>query len=66
MIQFYFAGDLMVMDELGYIYFKDRCGDTFRLVEDSFLTFPKVVNYHWTNLITARPVLRVEIFIAGE
>ncbi|BES89461.1 AMP-Hypothetical protein enzyme [Nesidiocoris tenuis] len=24
------SGDLMVMDELGYIYFKDRCGDTFR------------------------------------
>uniref|UniRef100_A0A146LH94 Very long-chain fatty acid transport protein n=1 Tax=Lygus hesperus TaxID=30085 RepID=A0A146LH94_LYGHE len=24
------SGDLMVMDELGYIYFKDRSGDTFR------------------------------------
>ncbi|CAG7731050.1 unnamed protein product [Allacma fusca] len=24
------SGDLMVMDELGYFYFKDRCGDTFR------------------------------------
>jgi solute carrier family 27 fatty acid transporter 1/4 len=24
------SGDLMIMDELGYFYFKDRCGDTFR------------------------------------
>ena len=25
-----FSGDLMVMDELGYMYFRDRSGDTFR------------------------------------
>lgn len=24
------AGDILVMDELGYMYFKDRTGDTFR------------------------------------
>lgn len=23
-------GDILVMDELGYIYFRDRKGDTFR------------------------------------
>ncbi|XP_037399749.1 long-chain fatty acid transport protein 1b [Pygocentrus nattereri] len=26
----YLSGDLMVMDELGYMYFRDRSGDTFR------------------------------------
>ncbi|XP_056135952.1 LOW QUALITY PROTEIN: long-chain fatty acid transport protein 1-like [Lampris incognitus] len=26
----YISGDLLVMDEYGYVYFKDRCGDTFR------------------------------------
>ena len=26
----YFLGDLLVSDELGYLYFKDRTGDTFR------------------------------------
>lgn len=24
------AGDILTMDELGYLYFKDRTGDTFR------------------------------------
>lgn len=24
------AGDMLVMDEYGYIYFRDRSGDTFR------------------------------------
>ena len=24
------SGDILVADELGYIYFKDRIGDTFR------------------------------------
>jgi len=24
------SGDILVMDELGYFYFKDRTGDTFR------------------------------------
>jgi acyl-CoA synthetase (AMP-forming)/AMP-acid ligase II len=24
------AGDVLVMDEFGYLYFKDRTGDTFR------------------------------------
>lgn len=24
------AGDILVMDEFGYMYFKDRTGDTFR------------------------------------
>ncbi|XP_066516576.1 long-chain fatty acid transport protein 1-like [Hoplias malabaricus] len=26
----YLSGDLMVMDELGYMYFRDRSGDTYR------------------------------------
>ncbi|XP_046995918.1 long-chain fatty acid transport protein 4-like [Schistocerca americana] len=26
----FFSGDVMVMDEYGYLYFKDRIGDTFR------------------------------------
>ncbi|XP_047213031.1 long-chain fatty acid transport protein 1-like [Girardinichthys multiradiatus] len=26
----YLSGDLLVMDELGYMYFRDRSGDTFR------------------------------------
>lgn len=26
----FLSGDMLVMDELGYIYFKDRTGDTFR------------------------------------
>ena len=24
------SGDILVMDELGWLYFKDRAGDTFR------------------------------------
>ncbi|KAM6471367.1 long-chain fatty acid transport protein 1 isoform 1-T2 [Liasis olivaceus] len=28
--QVYLSGDVLVMDELGYMYFKDRSGDTFR------------------------------------
>ncbi|XP_053224801.1 long-chain fatty acid transport protein 1 isoform X4 [Podarcis raffonei] len=28
--QAYLSGDVLVMDELGYMYFKDRSGDTFR------------------------------------
>ncbi|KAK2510833.1 Slc27a1 [Columba guinea] len=28
--QAYLSGDVLVMDELGYMYFKDRGGDTFR------------------------------------
>ncbi|XP_017878771.2 long-chain fatty acid transport protein 4 [Ceratina calcarata] len=28
--QFFNTGDILVMDELGYFYFKDRTGDTFR------------------------------------
>ena len=26
----FLSGDILVMDELGYVYFKDRTGDTFR------------------------------------
>ncbi|XP_017911366.1 PREDICTED: long-chain fatty acid transport protein 4 isoform X2 [Capra hircus] len=28
--QAYLSGDVLVMDELGYVYFRDRTGDTFR------------------------------------
>ncbi|NXN95684.1 S27A1 protein, partial [Rhinopomastus cyanomelas] len=28
--QAYLSGDLLVMDDLGYLYFRDRSGDTFR------------------------------------
>lgn len=27
---FFLSGDILFMDELGYLYFKDRTGDTFR------------------------------------
>lgn len=27
---FFNSGDVLIMDELGYFYFKDRTGDTFR------------------------------------
>lgn len=30
--QTFWSGDLLVTDELGYIYFKDRLGDTFRYI----------------------------------
>ena len=26
----FLSGDILVMDELGFMYFKDRTGDTFR------------------------------------
>ncbi|XP_073980024.1 long-chain fatty acid transport protein 4-like isoform X3 [Rhodnius prolixus] len=32
------SGDIMVMDELGYIYFKDRTGDTFRWKGENIAT----------------------------
>ncbi|CAB3361053.1 Hypothetical predicted protein [Cloeon dipterum] len=28
--KYFLSGDILVMDELGYLYFKDRTGDTFR------------------------------------
>lgn len=28
--QYFNSGDVLVMDEYGYFYFKDRTGDTFR------------------------------------
>nr|CAD7206835.1 unnamed protein product [Timema douglasi]CAD7581113.1 unnamed protein product [Timema californicum] len=28
--QYFNSGDVLVMDELGYFFFKDRTGDTFR------------------------------------
>ena len=28
--QYFLTGDILCMDELGYLYFKDRTGDTFR------------------------------------
>ncbi|KAI5737131.1 hypothetical protein M8J76_010317 [Diaphorina citri] len=28
--KYFLSGDMMVMDELGYLYFKDRTGDTYR------------------------------------
>jgi len=31
-ISLYVLGDILVMDELGYFYFRDRTGDTFRYV----------------------------------
>lgn len=30
----FLSGDLLVCDEWGYLYFKDRTGDTFRFVSD--------------------------------
>lgn len=30
--QYFNSGDILVMDEYGYFYFKDRTGDTFRCV----------------------------------
>jgi len=27
---YFLTGDVVAMDELGYLYFKDRTGDTFR------------------------------------
>lgn len=27
------SGDILVMDDLGYFYFKDRRGDTYRLIK---------------------------------
>jgi solute carrier family 27 fatty acid transporter 1/4 len=32
---FFDSGDILVSDLLGYFYFKDRTGDTFRFVEKS-------------------------------
>lgn len=26
----FFTGDILISDEMGYLYFKDRTGDTFR------------------------------------
>ena len=31
------SGDILVMDELGWLYFKDRSGDTFRQVYSTLI-----------------------------
>ena len=36
---FFNSGDLMVIDVDGYVYFKDRLGDTFRYVATNTLVF---------------------------
>lgn len=33
--RYFLTGDILYMDELGYLYFKDRTGDTFRSANTS-------------------------------
>lgn len=37
--QFFASGDILYWDDLGYLYFKDRRGDTFRYPLDSLFSF---------------------------
>lgn len=33
------SGDILVMDDMGYFYFKDRRGDTFRYLREIIIFF---------------------------
>lgn len=44
---FYLTGDLVVCDELGYVYFHDRIGDTYRWRSQNVSTMEvRIVQQH--------------------
>jgi solute carrier family 27 fatty acid transporter 1/4 len=51
----FFAGDILVSDEYGYLFFKDRTGDTFRWKGENVST--SEIEAVISNLIDYRDVV---------
>lgn len=62
--QAFLSGDILVADELGYLYFKDRTGDTFRWKGENVST--SEVEAVLSNLVDYKDVVVYGVEIRGQ